>query len=30
MIETFKRKEEKYLLTQNQYERLINKINNYI
>ena len=30
MIKTFKRKEEKYLLTQNQYERLINKINNYI
>ena len=30
MIETFKRREEKYLLTQNQYSYLLNKINNYI
>lgn len=30
MIETFKRKEEKYLLTPNQYEFLLNKINDQI
>lgn len=30
MIETFKRREEKYLLTQNQYNYLLNKISNYI
>lgn len=30
MIETFKRKEEKYLLTSNQYEYLLNKINDQI